>query len=132
MNGETDLTLLLKHMNPLVNAGDYVFCTVSDGSHPAIKEAICFFREKEGSTIIVEKSFADSMQLTYSVVCSWITLTVHSSLEAVGLTSAVSTSLSNEGVSCNMIAAFYHDHIFVPKKDAAKAMEILLPFRKGN
>jgi hypothetical protein len=48
MNGETDLALLLKQMNPLLNEGDYVFCPVSDGSHPAIKEAICFFREKKG------------------------------------------------------------------------------------
>ena len=132
MNGQTDLAVLLKQMNPLLNEGDYVFCTVIDESHPAIKDAICFFREKEGSTIVVEKPVADSMQLSYSVVCSWITLTVHSSLEAVGLTATVSASLSNEGISCNMVAAFYHDHLFVPKKDAAKAMEILLRFHRGD
>ena len=71
---------------------------------------------------------ADSLKLEYSFVASWITLTVHSSLEAVGLTAAFSKALSQEGISCNVVAAFYHDHIFVGKNDADKAMEILNRF----
>jgi hypothetical protein len=63
--------------------------------------------------------------MPYGLVAAWITLTVHSSLEAVGLTAAFSRALSDHGISCNVIAAYYHDHIFVPFKDAATAMEVL-------
>jgi hypothetical protein len=52
-------------------------------------------------------------------------LTVHSSLEAVGLTAAVSKALTEANISCNVVAAYYHDHIFVPVKDAKQAMRVL-------
>ena len=79
-------------------------------------------------TIIVKKETADALNLGYSFIASWITLTVYSSLEAVGLTAAFSRALSEGGISCNVVAAFYHDHIFVDRKDAKKAMEILNRF----
>jgi hypothetical protein len=65
------------------------------------------------------------MNLAYSFVSAWITLTVHSSLESVGLTAAFSTALANKGISCNVVAAYYHDHIFVNLKDAPGAMQVL-------
>jgi hypothetical protein len=88
------------------------------------------FKEQEGITIIVTKQTADTWQLNYSFIAAWITLTVHSSLEAVGLTAAFSTALSAEGISCNVVAAFYHDHIFVDKKDTEVAMNVLSKFSK--
>ena len=57
---------------------------------------------------------------------TWITLDVHSSLEAVGLTAAVSAALAEENISCNVVAAYYHDHLFVPVADAERAMETLM------
>ena len=66
------------------------------------------------------------MPLPYSLVCVWITLTIHSSLEAVGLTAAVSSALTEANISCNVVAAYYHDHIFVPIADADRAMNVLL------
>lgn len=126
MTGETDLTILLKSMTPVLNEGDYVFCTASDDID--LKEAICTFREKEGLTIIIKQELADKLKLNYSFIASWITLTIHSSLEAVGLTAAFSKALSDANISCNVVAAFYHDHIFVPKRDAEKAMAILRSF----
>ena len=125
MNGETNLAALLQYMKPELQEGDYVFCTVK--TFPAIDTAdlIGFFREQEGLTIIVAKSLADQYQLPYSSIFSWITLTVHSSLLATGLTAAFSTALAGAGISCNVVAAFYHDHIFTAKADALKAMEIL-------
>ena len=71
---------------------------------------------------------ANQLNLNYSFIASWISLTIHSSLEAVGLTAAFSKALADNGISCNVVAAFYHDHIFVDQKDAKKVMMILNTF----
>jgi len=128
MSGEKDLQQLLKSMKPEHNPGEYVFCKTENLEQVNLNEIEMFFREKEAITLILKKEIAEKLHLDYSVVMSWITLTVHSSLEAVGLTAAFSKALSENGISCNVVAAFYHDHIFVAKKDAAKAMEILNAF----
>jgi hypothetical protein len=128
MSGEKDLQQLLKSMKPEHNQGDYVFCKIENLAQINLNEVEMLFREKEAITLILKKEIADSLNLDYSVVMSWITLTVHSSLEAVGLTAAFSKALSENGVSCNVVAAFYHDHIFVNKKDIEKAMQILNKF----
>ena len=125
MTGETDLSKLLKTLKPRHNAGDYVFCVVKDEGMLKPDDILLLFREEEGATIILRQARADELQLAYSFVASWITLTVHSSLEAVGLTGAFATALAQNGISCNVVAAFYHDHIFVDKKDTQKAMDVL-------
>lgn len=128
MSGEKDLQVLLKSMKPEHVSGDYVFCKVENVKDVNLNEIQMFFKEKEAITIILKKEIADVLQLEYSTIMSWITLTVHSSLEAVGLTAAFSRALSEHQISCNVVAAFYHDHIFVNKKDTQKAMEILNSF----
>jgi hypothetical protein len=128
MSGEKDLQQLLKSMKPEHNSGDYVFCKVENLENINLNEVEMFFREKEAITLILKKEIAEILKLEYSVIMAWITLTVHSSLEAVGLTAAFSTALSENGISCNVVAAFYHDHIFVNKKDIEKAIEILNAF----
>ena len=125
MTGELNLQTLLKTMQPKLNLGEYVFCTTNDITSISLIHPILIFKEEEAITIIVKKEIADSLKLEYSFISSWITLTVHSSLAAVGLTAAFSKALSDNGISCNVVAAFYHDHIFVDKKDAEKAMNIL-------
>jgi hypothetical protein len=54
-----------------------------------------------------------------------LTLTVHSALDGVGLTAAVASALADEGIPCNMVAAFHHDHVFVPEERAEEALAIL-------
>ncbi|WET01681.1 ACT domain-containing protein [Flavobacterium sp. YJ01] len=125
MSGEKDLQQLLKSMKPELNSGDYVFCKVENLKDIDLDKIEMFFKEKEAITLILKKEIADSLHLDYSVIMSWITLTVHSSLEAIGLTAAFSKALSENEISCNVVAAYYHDHIFVNKKDAEKAIEIL-------
>jgi uncharacterized protein len=125
MNGEKDLAKLLKNMEPHLHKGDYVFCTLKTPNTLDYDQIICFFREAEGTTLILKKETADEWQLQYTYVASWITLTVHSSLEAVGLTAAFSKALAEGNISCNVVAGYYHDHIFVDQKDAEKAMQIL-------
>jgi hypothetical protein len=112
-------------MRPELNEGEYVFCTLTEPSAINRNDIIGSFNEKEGQTVIIHKAKADHYNLKYDYVAAWVTLTVHSSLEAVGLTAAFSNALASEGISCNVIAAYYHDHIFVAKKDAEKAMAVL-------
>ncbi|MBP6180941.1 ACT domain-containing protein [Flavobacterium sp.] len=130
MSGEKDLEKLLKTMKPEHIIGEYVFCSIHDLTNLNLDDIIMTFKEQEGTTIIIKKELADILKIEYSFIASWITLTVHSSLEAVGLTAAFSNALSQDGISCNVVAAFYHDHIFVDKKDINKAMEILNRFSK--
>jgi hypothetical protein len=128
MTGEKNLKELLKSMKPVLNEGDYVFCTLGDMAPIDINEVVLMFREQEGITVIVERETAERLNYDYSMVASWITLTVHSSLEAVGLTAAFSKALADENISCNVVAAYFHDHLFVPKKDVEKAMNVLSRF----
>jgi len=128
MAGEKDLQTLLKSIKPEHNLGEYVFCETAGLENINLEEIEMLFREKEGITLILKKSIADQLNLDYSFIASWITLTVHSSLEAVGLTAAFSKALADNDISCNVVAGFYHDHIFVDQKDVEKAMMILNTF----
>ena len=125
MPGETNLQQLLEKASPHLNEGEFVFCTLSPGLEVDWQKAVGIFREKEGVTMIISRELADELNQHYETVFSWITLEVHSSLEAVGLTAAFSAALAAAGISCNVIAAYYHDHIFVPQRDASKAMQVL-------
>jgi hypothetical protein len=89
-------------------------------------------QEKEGVSVILPKKLADERQLQYSFIASWITLMVQSSLEAVGLTAAVSKALADANISCNVVAGYYHDHIFVARKDAERAIRILEAVSSGS
>jgi hypothetical protein len=126
MAGEEDLTKLVKSIRPVLNNGSYVFCTVENLTSEFINHAVLIFKEKEGNTLIIKKELADSLGLEYQFIASWITLSVHSSLEAAGLTAVFSKALADMQIGCNVVAAYYHDHIFVKKKDADQAMSILI------
>ncbi|WP_339414510.1 ACT domain-containing protein [Pseudomonas sp. EA_35y_Pfl2_R5] len=125
MAGETSLTTLLRSMSPQLNDGAYVFCSLSDiaqlgGLHP-----LGSFQEAEGLTVILPRQQAEQLRLPYSYVAAWLTLHVHSALEAVGLTAAVASALAQAGISCNVIAGFYHDHLFVAHADGPRALAVL-------
>jgi len=122
MTGETNLSKLLQNMKPELNAGEYVFCLFDSLEAGLAHDPICLFQEQEGTTAILSRQNADAANIEYPSTYAWITLTVHSSLEAVGLTSAVARALTEANISCNVVAAYYHDHLFIPTKDAQRAM----------
>ena len=131
MAGETALATLLRSMSPHLNDGDYVFCTLPDNHIPQGCEVIGSFREQEGLTVIVERQQAEQAGLNVDYVAAWITLNVHSALEAVGLTAAFASALGKAGISCNVIAGYYHDHLFVGRADAERAMDVLRQLAAG-
>jgi hypothetical protein len=126
-SGQGDLPALLKHLAPEMAASEFVFCTVVEGASRDFSPLypVGTFREAEGLTLILERARADGAGLAYEGVMRRITLSVHSSLEAVGLTAAVSGALAEAGISANVVAAYYHDHIFVPADRAEQALVVL-------
>jgi hypothetical protein len=112
-------------MAPHLSDGVYVFCTFSTGELPHGLKPICTFAESEGLTAIIEKKEAQQLGLPIALEMRMITLTVHSALEAVGFIAAVSGRLALEGIPCNVVSAYYHDHLFVPARFANRAMEVL-------
>ncbi|MGL5345057.1 MAG: ACT domain-containing protein [Plesiomonas sp.] len=132
-HGETHLAILLKNMQPALNTGDYVFVTVVKSALPDILayQPQGLFTEQEGITAILLQQHADTLALSYSSVFNMITLTIHSSLDAVGLTAAVAGKLADYNISANVVAAYYHDHIFVPKSQAQQAMQALNEFSQS-
>lgn len=126
MSGITDLNLLLAHMSPQLAEEDYVFCQVNASLDDVCHyQPIATFREDEGLTLVLEEKRAQQAGLKWVSSFKKITLKVHSSLEAVGLTAAVAQALAEQGISANVIAAYYHDHVFVPSEEAERAVKTL-------
>ncbi|MFJ7140816.1 ACT domain-containing protein [Pseudomonas protegens] len=132
MAGETSLATLLRSMSPQLNDGEYVFCSLTDPNLLQDCEVLGSFREREGLTVIVQRQQAERLGLAFDYVAAWITLNVHSALEAVGLTAAFAGALGQAGISCNVIAGYYHDHLFVGQADARRAMQVLQKLAAGE
>ncbi|MBT2530840.1 GNAT family N-acetyltransferase [Arthrobacter sp. ISL-48] len=124
MTGEMNLQTLLASIHPVLREGEYVYVLWPHGRplEAGIEAAV---REAEGLTVVLPRAEADNLGLPYDFVAAWITLEVHSALEAVGLTAAVSKALTDARISCNVLAGFHHDHLLVPVADAARALEAL-------
>ena len=123
MAGERDLDRLLATMEPELQPGRYVFTTV--GEVPVDCDPVALVREAEGTTLVLELEEADGLGLPYEYVAAMISLRVHSALDAVGLTAAVATVLAGAGMSCNVVAGYHHDHLFVPHERGEEEVELL-------
>ncbi len=132
MTGIKDLDELLKKMKPVLADKEFVFCTISEARFNRLKlKPLLIFNEKEGRTLIIEKTAADANSLPYSGTWALITLTVYSDLSAVGFLAKITHELAEAGISVNAVSAYYHDHIFVPIETADKAMKILKNLSKS-
>ena len=129
MSGESDLVKLLGSMRPELQPDVCVFVTMPLSQNlPDGVQPLMVFREQEGWTCILSEDAARKAGLSCIYRCRMITLTVHSSLEAVGFLAAVTTRLAAAGISVNPVSGFYHDHLFVPAERAEEAMAILRSF----
>lgn len=127
MTAVTHLPTLLATMQPLLGADRFVFCALPDGDWAKVAafDPVAVVREVEALTVVVSLATAQAHGLATEPVMRRITLGVHSDLEAVGLTAAVATALAEAGISANVVAGYYHDHIFVPDRQAQEAMSAL-------
>lgn len=125
MAAESDLRRLLAGMRPELVPGRYVFTTVADGRVPPGVTPVATVAEAEGLTLVLREEEADRAGLGHDYTAGRITLRVHSALDAVGLTAAVAAELASAGLSCNVVAGFHHDHLFVPHERAAEAVRLL-------
>jgi uncharacterized protein len=130
----SNLKAMLATMTPKLNDERVAYLSSKDAQAVLAKlppqSIIGTFREEEAMTFIVELSAAEKFGLEILFRGAWITLTVHSALTGVGLTAAFATALGNEGISANVVAAYYHDHIFVAVEDAERALAALQNLQK--
>lgn len=129
-----DLSVLLRSMEPVHNPGEYVFTTLDALSASAVSlgDVVACVREPEGLSVVVPAAAAGPGALAQPDRFAWITLSVHSDLQAVGLTAVFATALGQAGISCNVVAGHHHDHIFVPVARAEAAMAALRALQRGE
>ncbi len=126
MAGESDLRRLLAGMRPVLGPGTFVFATIApNGSIPDGLDPLMIFRESEGLTMILGEEEARHAGLSATFRCRLITLEIHSSLDAVGFLATITARLARHGIGVNPVAAYHHDHLFVPADRAEEAIEAL-------
>ncbi len=112
--GERDLDRLLATLAPVLADAEYAFAEHDGGPLP--DGTFALIREAEGDGIVVERTGGGWAR---------ITLTVHSSLEAVGLSAELTRRLAERGIAANVVAGRLHDHVFVPWDRRAEALEAI-------
>lgn len=122
---ERDLDKLCANVRPIMAEPTYVYCCLPDFAVPVDLTPLCVIREEEGLTVIIEKVDAQRLALPYTFEARMITLTVHSSLEAVGFLAVITARLARANIPCNAIAGYHHDHVLVPVARATEALALL-------
>ena len=127
-----DKSSMIKNMTPKLVRGQFVFVTskYADVDIDLLKQSKATFAEEEGLSLVVDLELARDRGFDTSQIMRCITLEVYSDLEGIGLTAAVANALAENDIPCNMIAAYSHDHAFVPNSLAQDAFEILTDLQK--
>lgn len=129
--GERDLGRLLSGLSPRLDPQAFVFVTCGTrdladlASDLGALKPFAMLCEDEGITLVVPLEAARRAGFDTGPQQRRIVLEVHSSLEAVGLTAAVSTALAEKGMPANVLAGYFHDHLFVSEDKASQALDIL-------
>lgn len=119
-----ELSRLLAELQPRLQPGCWAWCSLpADSVVP--EQTLASFREAEGLSVVVDEALATARGWPIQFRAAWIRLDVHSALQAVGLSAAVSAALSAAGIACNVVAGVHHDHLFVPQAEAQAALAVL-------
>lgn len=133
MSGETDLSKLIRNMSPFLDNTEYVFCSLHPDDQIIERlSVLSTFREEENLSLIIPRNQAEEYHLNYNGVYRKITLNIHSSLEAVGFLSCITTELTKHNIPANAVSAYYHDHLFIPADRADECMQALHKMRMTN
>lgn len=129
-----DTAAMIAGMAPVADGATWHFCTTADAELAARARptALASFAEAEGMSLILTEAEASALGFATDLPMARITLMVHSALDGVGLTAAVATALAEEGIPCNMVAGYHHDHVFVPVAQAERALEVLRRLARGE
>ena len=131
VSGETDLDAMLEHLTVTVRPGR--FTVVPAAGAVSLGDGVeAVLREEEGTTVIATVEAAARAGWEVGFEAAWLTLDVHSALEAVGLTAAVATALAAEAIPCNVLAGYLHDHLLVPADRVDDALACLERLRSDR
>ena len=123
--GETDLSAMLATLGVQRRPGVFAYIAVNVPTPGLIAAAHAMVKEGRLTTIVLPVDAAERAGQSTDAQFAWLTLTVQSSLDAVGLTAAVSARLSAVGIPCNVLAGYHHDHVLVPVDRVDLAIDAL-------
>lgn len=132
MTAQRDLARLLATLEASAREGEYAFVSRPAAEPALAAEAQASVCEAEGVTYVVPCEVADARGLAYDFRAAWLTLGVHSALDAVGLTAAVADALARHGIPCNVLAGFHHDHLLVAAARRDDALAVLAALSQGS
>jgi hypothetical protein len=112
--GETDLDVMLASLAVQRRPGIFTYIAVEVPTPGLLAAAHAVVKEGPLTTIVLPVQSAERAGQLVTIELAWLTLTVQSSLEAVGLTAAVSARLAAIDIACNVLAGYHHDHLLVP------------------
>lgn len=125
MSGLTDLKDTLDSLKVSCDEIEYGFASIPDDSVISRDKVLATFQENGRLAVIAPKEYLDSKEIENEGPYAKLTIDVHTSLELVGLTAVMATKLAKNGISANVVAAFYHDHVFVQYNLRQRAIELL-------
>ncbi len=128
MHGETDLSRMLATLSVERRPDPVTFVSLPS---PVVHEAafLATIVEAEGTTVVLSVEEARHRGWPVEFEAAWLTLEVHSALDAVGLTAAFSEALAERDIPCNVLAGYHHDHLLVPVDRADDAVDALASLR---
>jgi uncharacterized protein len=125
MSGQKNLAEVIKSLKASCDNIEYGFAAVQNNKISIDDQVFCTVKENEGFTIIADKKYFETNGIKYDCPFAKLTIETHTSLDLIGLTAVLSKKLADNNIPANIIAGYYHDHIFVPYELRQKAIDLI-------